>query len=316
MDRFSQLETFVQIAQRGSLSAAASATGVATAVISRRLSRLESRLGIKLFVRTTRKLTLTHEGNRFLADAQRILAQMQDAEAAVSLGSSKMQGEIRLTAPAGFGRRHVAPLLPGFLASHPGLSVTLELTDGLTDIVSDRFDVAVRLGTLEDSSLVGVKLANNRRVVVASPRYLRRYGEPTDPQALGEHNCLTFGNYGNQARGWQFMIDGRLESIRVAGKMQSNDGSVLLDWALAGCGLAWRSMWEVQAELHAGRLQAVLEPFSAPDNAIYAVYAQRKHLALRVRALLDMLKQTYARPDYWSPATMPGRAEANSPQSS
>lgn len=299
MDRFTQLETFVSVAHRGSLSAAALAEGVAPAVISRRLDALESRLGVKLFVRTTRKLTLTFEGSSFLQDCQQLLSDFQNAESTVSLGGTQASGHIRITAPAGFGRRHVSPLLPAFLAANPGVTVSLELTDGLSDIVSEQFDVAVRLGSLEDSSLVGVKLANNRRVVVASPAYLREHGLPADPHALTKHNCLTFGNYGNQARGWQFLIDGQLESIRVAGTMQSNDGSVLLDWALSGCGLVWRSMWEIQTGLRSGQLQTVLEDYAAPETAIYAVFAQRKHLPLRVRALLDMLKKTYSSPGYW-----------------
>ncbi len=299
MDRFKQLETFVSVAHRGSLTAAAAAEGIAPAVVSRRLDALETRLGVKLFVRTTRKLTLTFEGERFLQDSEQILSDFTNAEATISLSGTQASGHIRLTAPAGFGRRHVAPLLPSFLADNPGVTVSLELTDGLSDIVSEQFDVAVRLGSLEDSSLVGVKLADNRRVVVASPAYLVEHGAPASPNDLNQHNCLTFGNYGNQSRGWQFLIDGQLESIRVVGTMQSNDGSVLLDWALAGRGLAWRSMWEVQQELNKGRLQVLLENYEAPETAIYAVFAQRKHLPLRVRALLETLKKTYARPDYW-----------------
>ncbi len=299
MDRFTQLETFVSVANRGSLTAAAATAGVAPAVISRRLDALEARLGVKLFVRTTRKLTLTFEGERFLQDSERILRDFSNAEATVSLSGTQASGHIRLTAPAGFGRRHVAPLLPGFLSENPGVTVSLELTDGLSDIVAEQFDVAVRLGSLEDSSLVGVKLAGNRRVVVASPAYLAEHGSPATPDELDRHNCLTFGNYGNQSRGWQFQIDGQLESVRAVGTMQSNDGSVLLDWALAGKGLAWRSMWEVQREIEHGRLQIVLQDYEAPETAIYAVFAQRKQLPLRVRALLETLKTTYASPGYW-----------------
>ena len=299
MDRFKQIETFVAVAARGSLSAAAQAEGVAPAVIGRRIDALEARLGVKLLVRTTRRISLTFEGSAFLEDCQRLLNDFQNAEASVSLGGVKASGHLRVTAPAGFGRLHVAPLMPGFLEAHPEVSVSLDLSDRLTDIINEGIDVAIRIGALDDSSLVGVKLADNRRVVVASPEYLAKRGVPATPQALAGHDCLTFGNYGNQARGWQFTIDGQLVSLRVSGSMACNDGAVLRDWALAGRGLAWRSMWEVGDDLKAGRLASVLDGFAAPDNAIYAVFPQRRHLPLRVRMLIDFLKNTYGNPAYW-----------------
>jgi DNA-binding transcriptional LysR family regulator len=299
MDRFKQIETFVAVAAKGTLSAAAAAEGVAPAVIGRRIDALEARLGVKLLVRTTRRVSLTFEGSAFLEDCQRVLNDFRNAEASVSLGGVKASGLLRVTAPAGFGRRHVAPLVPGFLAMNPEVTISLDLSDRLADIVNEGIDVAVRIGQLDDSSLVGVKLADNRRVVVASPGYLQRHGTPAEPAALQRHSCLTFGNYGNQARGWSFAIDGRIEAVRVSGRLECNDGAVLHEWALAGQGLAWRSMWEVADDLASGRLVAVLEAFRAPDNAIYAVFAQRRHLALRVRMFIDHLKHTYGSADYW-----------------
>ncbi len=299
MDRFKQIETFVSVATRGSLTAAAHAEGVAPAIIGRRLDALEERLGVKLLVRTTRKLTLSFEGNAFLEDCQRILNDMHNAEASVSLGGVKASGHVRVTAPAGFGRRHVAPLLPAFLDANGDVSISLDLSDRLADIVNEGIDVAIRIGQLDDSSLVGVRLADNQRVVVASPAYLAAHGLPRSPADLPSHECLTFGTYGNQARGWLFTIDGRTEAVRVSGAMECNDGAVLHDWALAGCGLAWRSMWEVGDDLRTGRLRSVLDAFAAPDNAIYAVFPQRKHLPLRVRMFVDYLKNTYGNPAYW-----------------
>jgi DNA-binding transcriptional LysR family regulator len=299
MDRFKQLETFVAVATRGSLSAAAQAEGVAPAVIGRRIDALEERLGVKLLVRTTRRITLTFEGSAFLEDSQRILNDFQNAEASVSLGGVKASGHLRVTAPAGFGRAHVAPLLPAFMDAHPDVTVSLDLTDRLTDIVNEGIDLAIRIGALDDSSLVGLKLADNRRVVVASPGYLARRGTPAEPKDLAAHDCLTFGTYGNQARGWQFVIDGQLVPMRVQGAMACNDGAVLRDWAVAGRGLAWRSMWEVGEDLKAGRLVTVLDGFAAPDNAIHAVFPQRRHLPLRVRMLIDYLKNTYGNAAYW-----------------
>lgn len=300
MDRFKQIETFVAVAMRGSLSAAAQAEGVAPAVIGRRIDALEARLGVKLLVRTTRRISLTFEGSAFLEDCQRILDDVHNAETSVSLGGVKASGHVRVTAPAGFGRRHVAPLVPAFLERNPEVSISLDLSDRLTDIVNEGFDLAIRIGQLEDSSLVSVPLASNHRVVVASPAYLARRGTPQVPADLAGHECLTFGTYGNQARGWLFTVDGQPVALRVNGRMECNDGAVLHDWALAGMGLAWRSMWEVREDLAAGRLVTVLDAFAAPDNAICALFPQRRHLPLRVRMLIDFLKETYGRPEYWS----------------
>ena len=299
MDRFKQIETFVAVAQKGSLSAVAQAEGVAPAIIGRRIDALEARLGVKLLVRATRRISLTFEGSAFLEDCQRILNEFHNAEASVSLGGVKASGHVRVSAPAGFGRRHVAPLLPGFLDANRDVTISLDLSDRLADIVNEGIDVAIRIGQLDDSNLVGVKLAANQRVVVASPSYLAARGTPQHPDDLAKHNCLTFGNYGNQARGWLFTIEGQPTPVRVNGNMECNDGAVLHDWSLDGRGLAWRSMWEVRDDLSTGRLVTVLDAFSAPDNAIYAVFAQRRHLPLRVRMFIDHLKNTYANPAYW-----------------
>lgn len=300
MDRFKQIETFVSVAARGSLSAAALAEGVAPAIIGRRIDALEARLGVKLLLRTTRRVTLTFEGSAFLEDCQRILNDFHNAEASVSLGGVKASGHVRATAPAGFGRRHVAPLLPAFLEANRDVTISLELTDRLTDIVNEGIDVAIRIGQLDDSRLVSVPLASNQRVVVASPEYLHRRGVPASPSELAGHNCLTFGTYGNQARGWLFTIAGKPTAIRVSGAMECNDGAVLHDWALAGMGLAWRSMWEVCDDIDAGRLVTVLDAYAAPDNAIHALFTQRRHLPLRVRMFIDFLKNTYSNPSYWT----------------
>ncbi len=307
MDRFKQIETFVAVATRGSLSAAAKAEGVAPAIIGRRMDALEARLGVKLLVRTTRRVTPTFEGSAFLEDCQRVLNDFHNAEASVSLGGVKASGHVRVTAPAGFGRRHVAPLIAPFLDANRDVTISLDLSDRLADIVNEGIDVAIRIGQLDDSSLVGLKLAANQRVIVASPEYLAERGAPALPEDLAQHNCLTFGTYGNQARGWLFTIEGKATPVRVSGTMECNDGAVLHDWALAGRGLAWRSMWEVRDDLAAGRLVTVLDEFAAPDNAIYAVFPQRRHLPLRVRMFIDHLKNTYANPAYWSacPASSP-----------
>ena len=299
MDRLKQIESFVAVALKGSLTAAAAAEGVEPAVIGRRIDGLEERLGVKLLVRTTRRITLTHEGSAFLEDCQRLLADLANAEASVSAGGVKASGHLRISAPAGFGRRHVAPLVPAFLAQHPEVSLSLNLSDRVVDIVNESFDCAVRVGDLPDSSLVSVRLAENRRRCVAAPAYLQRAGTPAVPADLARHQCLTLSSDAGQPRGWAFQVDGHLVHLRPSGSLDCNDGQVLHEWCLRGLGLAWRSTWEVEGDIAAGRLQVVLEDFAAPPSAVYAVIAQRKHLPLRLRLWIDFLKHSYGDPQYW-----------------
>jgi DNA-binding transcriptional LysR family regulator len=299
VSRFKQIETFVAVAAKGSLSAAAQAEGVAPAVIGRRLDALEERLGVKLLVRTTRKLSLTFEGSAFLEDCQRIVGDLQNAEASVSAGGVKASGHVRVSAPAGFGRKHVAPLIPAFASAHPEVSVALDLSDRMVDLVNEGFDCAVRFGELPDSSLVSLRLAENRRVCVAAPAYLARHGTPLTLADLAHHNCLALAAGVNQQRGWTFQHDGKIVSIKVSGSLECSDGAVLHEWCLAGHGLAWRSSWEAGEDIAAGRLVTVLDAFAAPPVGIHAVFPQRRHLPLRVRLFLDFLKHTYERPGYW-----------------
>jgi DNA-binding transcriptional LysR family regulator len=302
MDRLKQIESFVAVAAKGSLTAAAGAEGVAPAVIGRRIDALEQRLGVKLLLRTTRRITLTHEGSAFLEDCQRILTDIGNAEASVSAGGVKASGFLRVTAPAGFGRRHVAPLMPGFLARHPDVFLSLNLSDRVVDIAQEGVDIAVRVGDLPDSSLVSVRLADNRRLCVAAPAYLKRAGVPLHPNELGRHECLTLSPDASQTRGWAFSVDGEVSHLRPGGRLDCSDGQVLHAWCLQGLGLAWRSTWEVEADIASGALLPVLDAFAAPPNGIYAVVPQRKHLPLRVRLWIDYLKQHYGDPAYWRSA--------------
>ena len=300
MDRLKQIESFVAVVAKGSLTAAAHAEGVAPAIVGRRIGALEQRLGVKLLLRTTRRITLTHEGSAFLEACQRLLADLAVAEASVSAGGVKASGHLRITAPAGFGRRHVAPLVPPFLERHPEVSLSLNLSDRVVDIVNEGVDCAVRVGDLPDSSLVSVRLADNRRLCVATPAYLARAGTPQHPLDLERHECLTLSSDASQTRGWAFVIDGEPSFLRPRGRLDCSDGQVLHDWCLAGLGVAWRSTWEVEDEIASGTLLSLLEDFRAPPNGIYAVFAQRKHLPLRVRLWIDFLKHTYGEAAYWT----------------
>ena len=302
MDKLKAFETFVAVATKGSLTAAARAEGVAPAIIGRRLDALEEHLGVKLLVRTTRRITLTHEGSAFLEDCQRLLSDVANAEASVSAGGVKASGHLRITAPAGFGRRHVAPLVPRFRDLHPDVTISLNLSDRVVDLAAEGFDCAVRVGDLPDSSLVSVRLADNRRLCVATPAYLARRGTPRTPTDLARHDCLTLSSDASQTRGWAFRVPGEhteVVHLRPGGPLDCSDGQVLHDWCLAGWGIAWRSTWEVETEIASGQLVAVLEDFAAPPNGIYMVLPQRKHLPLRVRLWIDFVKHHYAQADYW-----------------
>ena len=299
MDKLKQLESFASVVARGSLTAAAKAEGVAPAVMGRRLDALEERLGVKLLLRTTRRITLTHEGSAFLEDCQRLLADLANAEASVSAGGVKASGHLRITAPAGLGRRHVAPLVTKFRELHADVTISLNLSDRVVDLAGEGFDCAVRVGDLPDSSLVSVRMADNRRLCVATPRYLKTHGTPQHPSQLGKFDCLTLSSDASQARGWAFQSGGELLHLKPGGPLDCSDGQVLHDWCLAGYGIAWRSTWEVESEIAAGLLVPVLEEYAAPPNGIYAVFPQRKHLPLRVRLWIDFLKLQYSQPGLW-----------------
>lgn len=297
MDRLKQVEAFASVATRGSLSAAARAEGVTPAIIGRRLDALEARLGVRLLLRTTRKLTLTFEGQAFLEDCQKVLNDLANAEAAVSLGGVQASGYLKISAPAGFGRQHVAPLVGDYMRANPGVTVNLNLSDRIVDLINENIDCAIRIGELSDSSLISVRLGEMRRMVVASPAYLVEHGVPRSPDDLAKHNCLSLG----QQRGWIFREpdSDAMMTIKVAGNFECNDGAVLHEWALAGRGLAWRSLWEVGRDLKEGRLTSVLDAWQAPPMGIYAVFPQRRHLPLRVRLFIDLLKENYSRASYW-----------------
>ena len=296
-DRLVQIEAFVNTAMRGSLSAAARLEGVTPAVIGRRVDALEARLGVRLFVRTTRRLSLTFEGQSFLEDCQRLLGDLAGAEAAVMQGGLQASGHMRISAPAGFGRKHVVPVVARYMADNIGVQVTLDLSDRLVDLINEGVDCAVRIGEMPDSSLVASKLGEMPRAVVASPDYLARCGVPSTPSDLVRHECLSLG----QQRGWMLRPTpgAAPASVKLGGRFACNDGTVLHEWALAGAGLAWRSLWEVGADLKAGRLVAVLQDFSPPPLGIFTVYPQRRHLPLRVRLFVESLRTAYAQPGWF-----------------
>jgi DNA-binding transcriptional LysR family regulator len=299
VDRFKELTTFVEVAQRGSLSAAAREEGVTPAMVGRRIDQLEERLGVKLFKRSTRKVTLTPEGATFYEDCHRVLDDLHAAEDALTVGAKSASGRLIVTAPTAFGRRHIAPHLPTFIAEHPNLAITLHLSERLVDLKNERFDLAIRIAEMKSADLIAAKLARNHRVVCAAPAYLKRAGRPKVLSDLARHNCLVTSTEDGTADTWNFVDKGKPASVKVAGNLTCNDGEVLTRWALAGEGLAWRSAWEVNEELKRGRLVTALDEFAVPGNNIYAVYPERRLLPAKVKFFIEFLRKTFGDPPYW-----------------
>lgn len=299
MDHFKELSTFALVARLGSLSAAARDEGVTPAMIGRRIDQLEERLGVKLFKRSTRQVTLTPEGMTFNDDVQRILHELLVMEESLTAGAKTAAGRLIVTAPTAFGRRHIAPHLPKFMRENPQLTVTLLLSERLVDMKNERVDLAIRIADLRNADLVAVKLARNHRVVCGTPAYFREHGTPERLSDLAKHNCLVISSDEGLADTWWFHERNKAVSVKVSGRMHCNDGGVLTQWAMAGIGIAWRSMWEVNEEIKKGRLITVLDEYASLGNNVYAVFPDRRHLPAKVRLFIEFLKKTFGNPPYW-----------------
>lgn len=299
MDRFRQVETFVKVAEAGSLAAAAMEEGVSPVILGRRIDALEKRLGVKLMYRSTRRLVVSEEGAAFLERCRGLLADWNQAEGELSDGKRAIDGHLIVSAPAAFGRMHVAPHAPPFLVDKPALQMSFNLTDRVVDLVREGYDLSIRIGGAVDPNFVAVKLAENRRVVCGTPAYFARHGKPKTLEDLPRHNCLAFNLQGGQNRGWYFSRNGKLATVRVSGNLDCNDGELLHRWASEGLGLGWRSTWEIERQLATGELETVLDEFALPDYDILAVYPQQRYVPAKVRYFIDYLKEIYAREGYW-----------------
>ncbi|WP_223460255.1 LysR family transcriptional regulator [Pseudomonas sp. GL-RE-19] len=299
MGRYTELNSFVQVAQKGSFAAAALSEGVTPAMLGRRLDSLEARLGVKLMHRSTRGLHLTELGEQLLERARSLMREFDDMEADISSSAKRVTGNLLLSAPAGFGRLHVAPHALGFHQLFPHLKLSFNLTDSLVDLVGEGYDMSIRIGPVTDPNYVAIKLFSNRRVVCGTPTYFKAHGTPTSLEQLAEHNCLAFTSQGGQQRGWTFQQDGKPVAVRVSGNLACNDGELLFAWMRQGLGIGWRSTWEINRELLSGELVTVLDGFALPDYDIQAVYPQQRYLPAKVRHFIDYLKGVYQQPDYW-----------------
>lgn len=286
MDRLREMEIFVAIVAAGSLSAAARTLGLSVPVVSKELARLEERLGTLLLHRTTRSLTLTPEGELFHRRCTTILADVDDAEDQAARGA-RLEGPLRITTTAAFGRRTLAPLLAEFRLQHPGVEIGLILSDRVLDLVQENIDVALRFGVLPDSRLVARRLAASHRVVCCSPEYAARRGVPQQPEELADHDCLTIGV--QQPQEWVLSGPGGERRVTVHARLSANDGEAVHVWAAAGHGLMLKTVWDVADDLRCGRLVRALPQWRSPDNAIHAVFQTNRLMARRTRALVDFL---------------------------
>ena len=299
MDRFKEIEAFVQVMEHGSMAAAALAAGVTPVMMGRRLDALEQRLGTQLVIRTTRRLSLTDQGASYLDECRQLLARWDEAERAVSARHQRASGHLIVSAPAAFGRLHVALHASSFLKANPDVQLSFNLTDRVVDLVREGYDMGIRIGGQIDPNFVAIKLASNQRVVCGTPAYFRKRGKPRTLEDLRQHNCLAFNLQGGQQRGWYFLKDGKTVTVRVEGNLDCNDGELLHRWVSEGLGLGWRSTWEIQGQLQNGELVTVLDEFALPAYDIMAVYPQQKHLPAKVRFFIEHLKKVYRPAAYW-----------------
>lgn len=294
MDAFTDLAFFSLLVKQGSLAAAAQQIGVTPPAVSKRLAAIERRLGVRLLQRTTRRISLTPEGETYLVDGARVLEALEALERTVAGSRAVPKGLVRLCATLGFGRRHVAPALSKFAHRFPEVEVQLHLTDRPVNLVEQGFDLQLRFGELPDARLTARLLAHNRRVLCASPAYLRRAGEPTAPRELAQHQCLFIRESEETFGTWHLRSGARTETVKVRGPLASNDGECVLGWALDGHGILMRSLWEAAPLLRAGKLRPVLPDWTLPPADIYAVFPTRSHLSAKTRALVDFLLKTFA----------------------
>jgi DNA-binding transcriptional LysR family regulator len=274
--------------------------------VSRNLAALEARLGVRLINRTTRSLHLTDEGASYYEACTRLLAEIDEADAAVAAGRVDPQGVLRVALPASFGHLYVAPRIPEFAARYPKVRLALSLSDRSVNVIEEGFDIAVRIAELEDSSLTARRLAPNRRVVCASPQYLARHGTPRLPEDLAHHNVLTTAS--DFAMTWDYKDpDGKPGAVRVAGRYACDNWEVLREWALAGLGIALKSTWDVYRQLQDGSLVALFPGYSFhSDVAIYAVYPHRRHLPAKTRVFIEFLAASFGPEPYWDRAATRG----------
>lgn len=299
MDMPGAMIVFAQVVDSRSFSAAAARLGLSKSAVSKQIAKLEDRLGARLLNRTTRTLSPTDAGQDFYERCIRVAREVEEAERAITHLSAEPRGLLRLNAPASFGREYVAPLVPEMLARWPELRIEATFEDRFVDVVGEGFDLVIRITRLQDSSLVARRLAPCRRLVCAAPAYLERHGVPQTPADLARHDCVLY-SYATDQNEWEFVgPDGRVEAVRVDGRLRANSAEVTLAALRAGAGLALSPDFIVGPDIAAGRLVPLLTGYENPFGAIYAVWPHNRNLAPKVRAVVDFLVERFSEEPIW-----------------
>ncbi|TVO33770.1 LysR family transcriptional regulator [Vibrio algivorus] len=290
------LKLLVRLASSQSISKAGHELGLSPAVASSHINKLEEGLGVRLVHRTTRKVSLTEEGLAFLPYAEEVLASVEAARGAVGAGNNNPTGTLRVTAPASFGRIHLIPALKGFMSKYPDITVDFRFSDSIIDMVEGGFDVAIRVAELKDSTLIARKLAQDRRIVVASPEYLQEFGTPKKPQDLANHNCINLMGMDN----WPFKTDSGLFNVHTSGRLRTDNGDAMRDATINGLGISINSLWSVYQQIESGDLVEILQDYPLDMDAnIWAVYPSSRLTPLKVRAFIDYFIDYFGHPTYW-----------------
>jgi DNA-binding transcriptional LysR family regulator len=299
MDKFEEYQAFIAVVDAGSFTAAADRLGSAKSAISRRVSALEERLGVQLLHRTTRVLNLTETGRSFYDHGTRILADVEEAEAAAQQEHGELRGTLRIALPLSFGVRHMCGPIATFSKQHPKVRFDLDLNDRRVDLIEDNFDVALRIGRLTDSSLIARRLFDVRAVVCGSPHYLSVHGEPKTPADLVNHQCLVYSNLIDPDK-WEYEgRDGNRNTVKVNSVMSASSGDFLSNAAAHGMGLVIQPTFIASAAIRSGKLTPVLTDYTWPISPAYAVYPPTRHLSYRVRAFIDFLVDKFAGTPQW-----------------
>lgn len=297
MDTLTGMRTFVTVVKAGSFTAAAKRLGMSKALASKYVVQLEQRLGVRLLNRSTRHLGTTEAGQAYFERCQRLLEEFDELEAALRDRQGSPQGRLVITAPQTFGEQYVTQAVAAFMQRYPRVAVDLCLTDRFVDLVEEGFDLGVRIGTLTDSSLVSRRLASIRMVVCATPDYLARHGAPTQPSELRAHACVIDSNVD---AAWPFRVDGRRQSVDVAGRFRANSARAARDMVMAGAGIGLCPAYAVAEDIRAGRLRVLLEEYEALEHGLYLVYPHRQYLAAKVRAFNDFLSGYFGDHPRWA----------------
>ena len=289
------LAFFVAVAKAGSLTAAARKLDLTTAAASKRLSALENHLGVRLLNRTTRRVSLTHEGEVYFENAQRIVEDIEALEARLSSSRAEPKGLLRVNAPLGFGRSYIAPLISEFAKRNKSVEVQLTLTDRPLVMADEAIDIGIRFGEVPDSRLIARRIAANRRLICAAPTYIAKHGRPETPDDLAKHACIVLRQNETGQGLWKFTRGNKGFTVKVRGALSSNDGEVALKWALDGHGVVMRAEWDLAKYIRSGRLELLLEDYALPPADIYAVYPERHNLSAKVGAFIDFLIERFGK---------------------